>query len=315
MRAVRCHALTGPSGLRVDEEPEPEPGPGEVLVDVRAAGVNFPDVLLSYGKYQIQAEPPFVPGGEAAGVVKAVGWGVTRCGVGDRVVAMVMYGAFAERIVAPELGVVKLPDAVSFELGAATLVTYATTWHALVDRARWPGGDAAGAGRRGRHGARRRPDRQAPRRAGDRGRVERREGRLLPRAGGGPWHPVHARGSEGSRQGADGRRRGERRLRSGRRPLRRAGAPRDRVGGPLPRGGLHRGRDPVVPAQPRATQGLPDRRRVPGVVRGARAGEEPRERGARPRRGRRGQAPPARRRGAARSRAPARRSRASSAAR
>ena len=75
MRAVRCHALTGPSGLRVDEEPEPEPGPGEVLVDVRAAGVNFPDVLLSYGRYQIKPEPPFVPGGEAAGVVKAVGWG------------------------------------------------------------------------------------------------------------------------------------------------------------------------------------------------------------------------------------------------
>jgi len=114
MRAVRCHELIGPAGLRVDELNEPEPGPGEVLVDVRAAGVNFPDVLLSYGKYQFKPQPPFVPGGEAAGVVKAVGRGVTRCGVGDRVVALVMHGAFAERIVVPEQSAVKLPDAVGF---------------------------------------------------------------------------------------------------------------------------------------------------------------------------------------------------------
>ena len=135
MRAVRCHDLIGPAGLRVDALNEPEPGPGEVLVETRAAGVNFPDVLLSYGKYQFKPQPPFVPGGEAAGVVKAVGWGVTRCAVGDRVVAMVMHGAFAEQIVVPEQSVVKLPDAVGFEVGAATLVTYVTTWHALVDRA------------------------------------------------------------------------------------------------------------------------------------------------------------------------------------
>jgi NADPH2:quinone reductase len=135
MRAVRCHELTGPKNLRVDEIPAPSAGPGEVLIEVRAAGVNFPDVLLTYGKYQFKADPPFIPGGEAAGVVRAVGAGVTEVAPGDRVAATLMSGAFAEQIVAPEGAVMKLPDAVSFEIGAATLLTYLTTLHALVDRA------------------------------------------------------------------------------------------------------------------------------------------------------------------------------------
>ena len=135
MRAVRCHELTGPGSLRVDEVPSPTPGPNEVLIDVRAAGVNFPDVLMTYGKYQFKAEPPFSPGGEAAGVVRAVGAAVTSVAPGDRVCATMMMGAYAEQIVAPDATVTKLPDAVSFEVGAATLLTYATTLHALVDRA------------------------------------------------------------------------------------------------------------------------------------------------------------------------------------
>lgn len=135
MRAVRQHELVGPSGLRVDQLPDPTPGAGEILVEVRAAGVNFPDVLLSRGKYQFKPEPPFVPGGEVAGVVAAVGAGVTSFAVGDRVAATMIHGAFAEKVVANEAAAVKLPDAVSFETGAATLLTYATTVHALVDRA------------------------------------------------------------------------------------------------------------------------------------------------------------------------------------
>lgn len=135
MRAVRCHDLTGPSGLRVDDLPEPEPGPGEVLVDVRAAAVNFPDVLLTYGKYQFKPSTPFIPGGEAAGVVTAVGPGVTTLAPGARVALTVVHGTFAERIVVPAVAAVELPDAVSFEVGAATLLTYGTTIHALVDRA------------------------------------------------------------------------------------------------------------------------------------------------------------------------------------
>src|SRR5687768_7278064 len=135
MRAVRVHELTGPSALRVDEVPDPEVRAGQVLIDVRAAGVNFPDILLTKGQYQFKPTPPFSPGGEAAGVVTAVGEGVTSVRVGDRVATTMIYGAFAERVVVPELGVVRLPDAVSFEVGAATLLTYATTYHALVDRA------------------------------------------------------------------------------------------------------------------------------------------------------------------------------------
>ncbi len=135
MRAVRVHELTGPSALRVDDVPEPVAGAGQVLIDVKACGVNFPDVLLTRGMYQFKPTPPFSPGGEAAGIVRAVGAGVTSIAVGDRVAVTLVYGAFAERIVAPELSVVKLPDSIDFEIGAATLLTYATTYHALVDRA------------------------------------------------------------------------------------------------------------------------------------------------------------------------------------
>ena len=135
MKAVRVHTYDGPAALKVDEVEEPKPGAGEVLIDVKAAGVNFPDVLLSRGKYQFKPPPPFSPGGEAAGVVKAVGAGVTNFAVGDRVATTVIHGAFAERIVVPEMATVKLPDAVSFEVGAATLLTYLTDMHALVDRA------------------------------------------------------------------------------------------------------------------------------------------------------------------------------------
>ncbi len=141
MRAVRCHELIGPAGLRVDELPDPVPSTGEILVDVKAAGVNFPEVLIAQGKYQFKPPPPFIPGGELAGVVSAVGPGVTDFAVGDRVAATMMFGAFAERVVAPAAGAVKLPDAVSFETGAALLLTYLTTMHALVDRAHLAAGE------------------------------------------------------------------------------------------------------------------------------------------------------------------------------
>lgn len=141
MRAVRCHALVGPSGLRVDEVPPPSPGAGEVVVDVRAAGVNFPDVLVSYGRYQFKADPPFVPGGEISGIVSAVASGVTGIEAGDRVAATMLSGAFAEKVAVNASMVSKLPDAVSFETGAALLLTYATTMHALVDRGRLQPGE------------------------------------------------------------------------------------------------------------------------------------------------------------------------------
>jgi NADPH2:quinone reductase len=141
MRAVRIHELTGPKGLRVDEIDPPSPGEGEVQISVRAAGVNFPDVLLTYGKYQFKPEPPFIPGGEAAGVVSAVGTGVRGLAAGDRVVATMVNGAFAEQIVVPEQAAVRLPAEVDFSAGAVTLLTYATTYHALVDRAQLKAGE------------------------------------------------------------------------------------------------------------------------------------------------------------------------------
>ncbi len=141
MRALRQHELIGPAGLRLDEIPAPTPGAGEVLVDVKAAALNFPDVLLSHGKYQFKPPPPFVPGGDFAGVVSAVGAGVKRLAVGDRVMATLIHGAFAEKVVVPELAAVKLPEAVSFEVGACIPVTYATTIHALQDRAALKAGE------------------------------------------------------------------------------------------------------------------------------------------------------------------------------
>lgn len=135
MRALRQHQLCGPSGLQIDELPEPVPGDGEILVEVHAAAINFPDVLLSHGRYQFRPPVPFVPGGELAGVVRALGPGVTSFSVGDRVAAWMIHGAFAEQVVVRADGAVRLPDAVPFPVGAATLVTYATTLHALSDRA------------------------------------------------------------------------------------------------------------------------------------------------------------------------------------
>jgi NADPH2:quinone reductase len=142
MRAVRIHELTGPSALRVDEVPDLRVSSGHVLIEVRAAGVNFPDILQTRGQYQFKPTPPFSPGGEVAGVVTAIGAGVTTIQVGDRVAATMMAGGYAEQAVVPELACVKLPNAVGFEIGAATLLTYATTYHALLDRAALKSGES-----------------------------------------------------------------------------------------------------------------------------------------------------------------------------
>lgn len=141
MRAVRCHELTGPAALVVDEIDAPTPEAGQVTIDVRAAGVNFPDVLITQGKYQFKPATPFVPGGEVAGVVREVGEGVTAFAPGDRVAATMLFGAFAEQVCCPVGSVFPLPDAIDFDVGAATLVAYATTLHALVDRAQLRAGE------------------------------------------------------------------------------------------------------------------------------------------------------------------------------
>jgi NADPH2:quinone reductase len=131
MRALVCNSYGPPESLVIEQRADPAPGPGEVLVDIRAAGINFPDVLMIAGQYQVKTPPPFVPGGEAAGVVAAVGAQVERLSPGDRVIVTPALGAFAEKCVLPEAKCLPLPAALSFEQGAGFTVTHATTWHAF----------------------------------------------------------------------------------------------------------------------------------------------------------------------------------------
>lgn len=135
MKALLCRTLTGIDDLRVEEVDAPKPGPGEVLVDVAAAAVNFPDVLLVQGKYQFKAPLPFAPGFELAGTVREAGAEVKHVKPGDRVLAIVGHGAFAERCVAGAARVMPLPADADLELAAAMMFTYGTSYHALRDRA------------------------------------------------------------------------------------------------------------------------------------------------------------------------------------
>lgn len=135
MRAVRCHELIGPAGLVVDDVDDPIAGSGEVLIETKAIGVNFPDLLITQGKYQFQPTVPFIPGGEVAGVVAAVGDDVKSVKKGDRVVALMLSNGFAERAVTLAPAVIPIPDGVSFETAAACLWTYGTTHYALLERA------------------------------------------------------------------------------------------------------------------------------------------------------------------------------------
>jgi NADPH2:quinone reductase len=135
MRAVLCKSWGGPESLVIEDVAPPRAGPEEVVVDVKAAGVNFPDVLMIQGRYQIKPALPFTPGIELAGVVKEAGGGVAQVRAGDAVVASVLFGAFAEECVAPADRIMPLPRGVSFDAAAAFTLTYGTSWHALKDRA------------------------------------------------------------------------------------------------------------------------------------------------------------------------------------
>jgi NADPH2:quinone reductase len=134
MRAVRCRTWGGPESLVVEDVPSPRPAAGEVVVDVKAAGVNFPDVLMIQGKYQFKPPLPFTPGVELAGIVKEAGSGVAHFKPGDAVVANVAYGAFGEECVVPAKRLVPLPRGVDFAAAAGFTVAYGTAWHALKDR-------------------------------------------------------------------------------------------------------------------------------------------------------------------------------------
>lgn len=115
--------------------PDPEPGPGEVIIETRAMGLNFPDLLMLEGRYQHRPERPFIPGFDLAGVVRAVGEGVGRAVPGDRVLASMGHGAFATLARAPETAVWRLPDAMDFEAGAAFGLVYLTAWISMLENA------------------------------------------------------------------------------------------------------------------------------------------------------------------------------------
>ena len=134
MRAVICSELGPVDNLVLGELPDPVPGPGEVVIDVQVAALNFPDTLIIEGKYQFRPDPPFSPGGEAAGVIAAVGDGV-KWEVGTPVVAVHTAGAFAEKWLVPAAMVLPLPEALSFEQAAGFTMTYGTSYYALKQRA------------------------------------------------------------------------------------------------------------------------------------------------------------------------------------
>jgi NADPH:quinone reductase len=136
MKAVVCREHGLPDKLKlVTDWSEPTVGEHDVLIDVKAAGLNFPDVLMIQGKYQMQPEMPFIPGGECAGVVAAVGAKVSRFKVGDKVLSAGGSGAFCQRIAVHELGAFPMPEGLSFEQAAGVSITYFTSYYALKQRA------------------------------------------------------------------------------------------------------------------------------------------------------------------------------------
>lgn len=141
MKAVLCKELGLPEKLVVEDVPSPQPGKGEVVVSVKACGVNFPDTLIIQGKYQFKPELPFSPGGEVAGVVKALGEGVTGLKPGDRVIAFNTWGGFAEEIAVEADRTIPMPAAMDFVPASAFVLTYGTSYHALKDRAELKAGE------------------------------------------------------------------------------------------------------------------------------------------------------------------------------
>ena len=141
MKAVLCKQYGPPESLVLEELASPVPGAGEVVISVKAASVNFPDVLIIQNKYQFKPPLPFSPGSELAGVVKQVGSGVSTFRPGDRVMAFTTYGAFAEEVKTEANRLLPLPDKMDFVTGAAFVLTYGTSDHALRDRAALKAGE------------------------------------------------------------------------------------------------------------------------------------------------------------------------------
>ncbi len=134
MLAVRCHSHGPPENLSLDEIAPPTPGQAEALIEIHAASLNFPDGLQIRGKYQFQPDMPFIPGSEAAGIVRATGPGVAGIKEGDRVMAAPGLGAFAELVTAPAASIRRIPDNMDFPTAAAFPMVYTTSYYALKQR-------------------------------------------------------------------------------------------------------------------------------------------------------------------------------------
>ena len=142
MRAIVARRIGAPEDLVIEDVPPPSPGPGEVAVDIKAAAVNFPDLLVVEGKYQTIPDLPFSPGKEGAGVVSAIGDGVAAFGPGDRVMVLLEYGVFAEQLTAPADHCFAIPDDMGFDAAAAIGIAYQTAYFALVERAHVEAGES-----------------------------------------------------------------------------------------------------------------------------------------------------------------------------
>jgi NADPH2:quinone reductase len=142
MRALLCNDYGPPESLTFEDIDDPVAGANQVLVDIKAAAINFPDVLVIAGKYQVKLPPPFIPGNEAAGVIASLGEGVSNFKVGDKVIITTPAGgAFAEKYAADMSTVGRMPNGLSFEQGAGFTVTYSTSYHALKQCAQLQAGE------------------------------------------------------------------------------------------------------------------------------------------------------------------------------
>ncbi|GAC34737.1 NADPH:quinone oxidoreductase family protein [Paraglaciecola polaris] len=135
MKAIVCNAFGPVENLEYKEMPDPKAGKGQVVVDIKACGVNFPDGLIVQGLYQMKPEVPFIPGNEVAGVVSEVGEGVTHLKVGMRVIALCMLGGYAEKVACAATHVLPLPDEISDDEAAGLVTAHATAHHGLKQRA------------------------------------------------------------------------------------------------------------------------------------------------------------------------------------
>jgi NADPH:quinone reductase len=141
MKAVLCKQWGPPESLALEEVPSPKAGKDQVVITVKACGVNFPDTLIIQGKYQFKPEMPFSPGGEVAGVVKEVGEGVSGVKAGDQVIAFTGWGGYAEEVLAPADKLIPMPPGMDFKTASAFVMTYGTSHHALKHRAELKSGE------------------------------------------------------------------------------------------------------------------------------------------------------------------------------